>query len=84
MTDVYVTYNATQNGIQRGTLDRETIIPPIGAYIFIEGAEESEWFPNSSWFIRLKSAIKNAEKQRDAKILQLGNQIDKLKRMEFK
>jgi hypothetical protein len=46
--------------------------------------KKSEWVPDKNWFVQYKSALKNAEKQRQAKIKQLEKQIERIKRMEFK
>ena len=80
---VYVTYNATVNGLRRGKLQYETIHKPIGAYIAI-GCRDPEWIPDKYWFKNYASAVKNADRQRKAKIIQLENQIKRLEKMEFK
>jgi len=74
----YVTFDATTHGIRRGFFEKETLIPR-GAYIFIGKNDDAEWFPDKNWFIQYKSAIKNAEKQRQAKIQQLEKQIERIK-----
>jgi len=84
MMQCYVTHDATTYGIRRGYLDYETV-HPLGAWIAIgDEANPPEWFPDRSWFKHLKPAINNAEKQRIKKIKELGNQIKRIRRMEFK
>ncbi len=78
----YVIFDVITHGIRRGIFEYETF-RPAGAYV-IMADKKSEWVPDKNWFVQYKSALKNAEKQRQAKIKQLEKQIERIKRMEFK
>ena len=78
---VYVTWMATYIGIRAGAVMQKTTSPP-GYYVrFPEG---DDWIPGKYVFQRYTSAVKSAERQRKAKIVQLEAQIKRLQEMEFK
>lgn len=79
----YVTYDAPTYGIRRGIIkcrweNRSDVFFDIGVIGKTEG------FPNKFIFKNYKPALKNAEKQRKERIIQLGKQIKRIRRMEFK
>jgi len=79
----YVTFDATTYGIRRGMFIREILSKPYGATIEMSDGVEL-FIPDRNWFIKYKSAVKNCEKQRAAKIKQLEKQIERIRKMEFK